>query len=79
MRIWLLCATQSEFIVLFTSERVAADWIVSLEEKICTSSSFESESRLTMVSALTKSRGVGSLLAADQAADQGGGVGAELI
>ena len=79
MRSWLLCVTQIEFILLFTSERVAADWIVSLEEKTCASSSFESESKPTMASAVRERRGVESLLATGRAADRGGEVGVELI
>jgi hypothetical protein len=60
---------QSECKVLSTLERVAAVWIVSLEEKTCTSSSFESESRPTMVSALGELRGAGSLFATRRAPD----------
>lgn len=51
-RMWLLYMIQSECICLSTLERVAAVWIVSLEERTFRRSSFESEKNPTMVSAL---------------------------
>lgn len=49
MAIWLLYLRQTEFSVLSTRERDAADWIVVHDVKTFMSSSLESESSPTIV------------------------------